>query len=95
MVKVVAKFVIDESLQKAFIYNAKQLVEKTLLEEGCIEYVLHKDVKIPCIYAFIETWESVAALQEHTQTKHYKDIVPILESFATQRVVLNTYSAIE
>lgn len=45
-------------------------VAPTRLEEGCIRYDLFVDQSNPCKFTFLEEWESVEALQKHSQSAH-------------------------
>lgn len=94
MIRVVAKFVVDINREGEFLKNAAQLVKATQEEIGFREYGLHKDARQPATYVFIETWDDAIALHEHTQTEHYKTIVPILENLTICPVQLDIYSGI-
>ena len=48
------------------------LVAPTLQEEGCIKYELHQDIEDPTQFVFIEEWESMEHLKEHSVSEHVK-----------------------
>jgi pentatricopeptide repeat protein len=78
MIKVVAKsYVKNEKLSKA-LELTKEMVEKTVKEEGCIRYELFQDIKDPNVMIFIEEWESEEALNKHMVSEHFKRIIPQL-----------------
>lgn len=78
MIKVVAKsYVKNEKLSKA-LELTKEMVEKTVKEEGCIRYELFQDVKDPNVMIFIEEWENEEALNKHMVSEHFKRIIPQL-----------------
>jgi pentatricopeptide repeat protein len=78
MIKVVAKsYVKNEKLSKA-LELTKEMVEKTVKEEGCIRYELFQDIKDPNVMIFIEEWENEEALNKHMVSEHFKRIIPQL-----------------
>ena len=78
MIKVVAKSTVKEECINEYIRIAKDLVEATQKEEGCIFYSLHQDVNDPTVLTCIETWTNQEALDRHLQSDHIKTIVPKL-----------------
>ena len=56
-----------------------KLIEPTRLEEGCIQYDLHKDNNNPALFTFIETWATPALLQAHLNSPHLKAYVQASE----------------
>ncbi|MFW5873726.1 MAG: putative quinol monooxygenase [Bacillota bacterium] len=79
MIKVVAKFVVQEDRVDDFKDMVTELIEKTRKEEGNVFYELYQDVSNPQTLAFIEEWESQEALKAHMGTDHFKKTVPKLE----------------
>ena len=47
-----------------------KLIDKTRVEQGCINYDLHQDNQNPAHFVFHENWESEAALDEHLASEH-------------------------
>ncbi|TQR34693.1 antibiotic biosynthesis monooxygenase [Campylobacter sp. MIT 99-7217] len=69
MIRVVARVWLKPSKFQDFVAVAKELVEKSRQEQGCIAYdLVKKDESMLC---FIEAWQDQKALTLHTQTKHY------------------------
>ncbi|MBC8060658.1 MAG: antibiotic biosynthesis monooxygenase [Clostridiaceae bacterium] len=91
MVKVVAKHFVKEDKINEFIELAKNLVEATVKEEGCIEYKLFQDLKDSKILTIIEEWEDKTALDKHMDSEHFIEIVPILSSFMEKPAEMNLY----
>lgn len=91
MIKIVAKNVVLEEHIDEFKALAKELVKGSKAEEGCIEYDLFEDVEKPFILTFIETWESMDAIKAHTQTDHYKSVVPQLGKFLVKEKEVHLY----
>ena len=57
-------------------------IEATHAEPGALAYALHRDLKDPNRFVIVEKWANLAALEEHAQTPHLKqlfaDLGPLL-----------------
>ncbi|MBF8435524.1 antibiotic biosynthesis monooxygenase [Halanaerobiaceae bacterium Z-7014] len=94
MIKVVAKFIVQEDKIQVFKDRVVDLIEKTRQEEGNIFYELYQDANNPQILTFIEEWESQEALKEHMGTDHFQETVPELEDLLIEEmdeVEINIY----
>ncbi|MGQ9634469.1 MAG: putative quinol monooxygenase [Bryobacteraceae bacterium] len=58
----------EENLWQALL----AVVAPTRAEAGCLQYDLHADNDDAGHYFFYERWESMAALEAHTATAHFK-----------------------
>ena len=56
-----------------------KLIEPTLKEPGCREYLLHQDNKNPAVFLFYESWMSRELWQEHMQSHHIEEYVQATE----------------
>jgi quinol monooxygenase YgiN len=61
-----------------------KLIEPTRKEDGCIEYKLHQDNEVPARFIFYETWESLAHLEKHMNTDHFKNFVSFVGSLVEE-----------
>ena len=43
----------------------QELVEATRREEGCLHYDLHRTTEGPCIFVFVESWQSKPLWEAH------------------------------
>ena len=84
VIKVVAKNDVQADKVDAFIALAKQLVEETNKEAGCLFYQLPLAISDPTVLAFIEEWVSKEALGAHMASAHFQDIVPRLREFSAK-----------
>ncbi|MDR5659501.1 putative quinol monooxygenase [Serpentinicella sp. ANB-PHB4] len=78
MVKVIVKMTIHEGMEEELKTILRPLVAETRKEQGCISYELFQDVNNKREFSFIEEWESAQALQQHMQSKHFKEAMPQL-----------------
>lgn len=81
MIEIIALHKIKPSSKAAFIKQARELITKSQQEPGCIKYNLYEDTEDGSILTFIETWESLDAIEKHNNSKHFKDIVPLLQAY--------------
>jgi quinol monooxygenase YgiN len=76
MITVVATNYIKEDKIDDMINIAKELVEETRKEDGCITYNLFQDSEDKGTFTFVEEWTSKEHLDAHMQTEHFTRIVP-------------------
>jgi quinol monooxygenase YgiN len=91
MIKVVAKNNIQEGKLEEILDLYKELVEKTVIEPGCIKYELYQDINNPRILTMIEEWESIEALDAHEKTEHFVRIFPLLKDLVTDESDFRIY----
>ena len=61
MIYVVATTQVKPDLRDAFIKGAKECIEATRKEKGCVTYRLHQDLESPQQFVMYERWKSVQA----------------------------------
>jgi quinol monooxygenase YgiN len=47
-----------------------QLIQPTLLEEGCLNYNLHRSIEDSTLFLFYENWESRVLWEQHMASEH-------------------------
>lgn len=82
MISIVAKFTIKEGEESNFIALINNLGDASRAEEGCIEYILHKDLEKPLTYCLIEKWKDQDAVDFHNNTQHFTNAVPKIGKIA-------------
>ena len=50
------------------------------LDEGCIQYDLHKNLDDENSFTFVETWENAEFLAEHEKKEHFINFVSKVEN---------------
>ncbi len=65
-----------------------KLLDKTRIEEGCINYDLHQDNDNPAYFVFHENWESEAHLEKHLASQHIAEYMAATEG-CIETFVLN------
>jgi len=87
IVTVVAKLVVNADAIDAVKTELLKLIEPTRQEEGCIEYRLHQDNDDPAVFIFYENWKSLACLDRHINTPHYKQYITAIEDAIKEKTV--------
>lgn len=76
MIRVVARGCFQpQNLEQALALYAR-LAAATRQEPGCIEYVIGQAQEDAGALAVIECWESMAALNAHLESAHFRELVP-------------------
>lgn len=88
MLKVIAHNFIRPDAIDTVMPLYRELVEQTLLEPLCLEYVLFVDQQDPGHFVFVETWPDRAALDTHSATEHFTRLVPKIAEYARQESVV-------
>ncbi len=92
MISIVAKFTVNEADEANFLTLIDDLGKSSRAEEGCIEYILHKDIKKPYTYCLIEKWKSQETVDIHNNTPHFTNIVPKIVAIA--KVEIEVYEPV-
>lgn len=93
MLKVIAHNYIRPDAIDAVMPLYRELVEQTLREPLCIEYVLFVDQTDPGHFVFVETWPDRAALDIHSTTEHFNRLVPKIAEYARAPSVVQLLNA--
>lgn len=70
-----------------------EMVEKTRVEEGCLQYDLHEAIGEPGRFVFYENWTSEETLKAHSVSAHLKSFGEKAPELVSERRVLR-YSRI-
>lgn len=86
MISIVAKFIVNSGEEQKFLNLVHELGIASRAEEGCLEYILHKDVAKPSTYCILEKWKDQTAIDVHNQTPHFTRIVPQIVQIAQAEI---------
>lgn len=92
MITIVAKFKVEKENDSSFLTIIKELITESNAEEGCIEYLLHKDVNDALSYCLVEKWKDQAAVDFHNSTPHFTSAVPKLKELA--EITIDVYKTV-
>ncbi|RII36416.1 antibiotic biosynthesis monooxygenase [Clostridium chromiireducens] len=94
MIKIVAKSVIKTEEKDNYLQLAKDLIDKSRQESGCISYSLFQDINDESVITFIEEWQDQKAIELHNSSEHFKRIVPLLGEYRIGNGEVNLYKEI-
>ncbi len=84
MIKIIAQFHFKETEINNAVNLAKELVEASRKEEGCVQYDLLQSESDSALLVILETWASAEVLDVHSASEHFTRIVPQLSAMCTQ-----------
>ncbi len=73
----------DSSLKQKAVETAIELVEFSLHDKGCISYEAFGSLTSDNHIEIVETWEDEASLKDHSESDHFRRLVPRLEECGT------------
>lgn len=94
MIKVVAKNFAKENKIDKILELAKELVEKTVKEVGCIKYEMYQNTKEPTELIMLEEWEIEEDLNNHMSSEHFKRIIPQMAEYLRKKAEINIYKKV-
>ena len=94
MIKIIAKNPVSSENKVKFIETAKELIEKSRKESGCISYNLFESVDGKYL-TFIEEWKNEKAIEDHNNSDHFKSIVPKLGELTSGEMDVVLYKEVK
>lgn len=73
----------DEDRKKKAIEKATELVSFSLRDKGCISYDLYGSLTNDDRLMIVETWQSRSDLKAHSESAHFRRLVPELRDLTT------------
>lgn len=95
MIKIVAKAVVVSSKREAYLEVARELIDASRKEPGCISYGLYQDMSNPNVLTFIEEWEDLEAIENHNRSPHFTAICPKLGEYRVGPAEVTRYQTAE
>jgi len=89
MIKIVAKSAAKVGKLDSILELFKEMVERTIKEEGCLKYELFQDLNDPNVLILIEEWENSEVLNKHMASEHFKRIIPQLNELREEAPEIN------
>ncbi len=86
MISIVAKFIVNNGEEEKFLKLVNDLGVASRAEEGCIEYILHKDLQKALTYCIIERWKNQDAIDKHNNSSHFTTIVPQISAISDAEI---------
>lgn len=77
---------VEEKNHEAVVLAAKELVEASLKDKGCVAYDLFQSSTRPDVLMICETWADEASLSAHEASTHFTTLVPKIQSLAAMKL---------
>ena len=88
---VVARVVVKEGKESAFIQVASALEEATRKEPGCLFYTLYQSATNPRMFVFYEEYKDDAAFQAHAGSPHFKVFADAIPDMLAGDLIVDEY----
>ena len=72
-----------------FLGLCKKRVEKSVKEDGCIEYGLYQELENPGILTMLEEWRDESNLDKHLKSNHFREIFPLFSEHLEKETEIN------
>ena len=92
---VIAEAIIKPNMLAEVAAELRALVEPTRKEDGCIQYVLHRDVQDESKYMFYEVWASPEHLDKHIQQPALKKLRANQDNWFTKPLNVSIYKRLD
>ena len=86
MIRINVFIQVESSGKAKFLELAKELVEKSLTDAGCIAYDLFESSTRPDVFMICETWQDEASLKAHSSSAHFVSLLPEIEKYAKLKI---------
>ena len=71
---------------------SKELVAKSLNDNGCIAYDIFESATRPEVMMICETWENEEVLKAHMASEHFTTLVPKIEALTKNGLKLEQFT---
>ena len=92
MIRVVAKFLFQPDRADEATEIARELIDLTRKEAGCVQYNLVQSVENKDLLVVLEEWETQAHLDNHSASKHFGELVPKLAAMCVEPPVVDIFT---
>ena len=86
-----ARIIVKPEAIEKFLASAKEMVEKSNAEQGCIIYTLYQDVGNPQSFIFYEVYENQDAVNNHNSSGHFKTFIEQISGFASDKPQVDVF----
>lgn len=87
VVTVVATIIVKKEALDVVKAELLAMLAPTRQEEGCLEYRLHQDNDDPALFVFYENWTSMACLERHLDSAHFRRYAAAVDGLLVDKVV--------
>ena len=88
---IVARALVKEGQENAFIEAANAVIEATRKEPGCLHYSLYQSPFDPASFLFYEEYKDDAAIQVHAGSEHFKTFADAISNLLAEELDIKTF----
>ena len=77
---------VSDDNRAALVATAKELVEASLKDEGCVAYDFFASTTRADVFMICETWKDEASLAAHEKAPHFTTLVPKIQELAAMKL---------
>ncbi|WP_196887419.1 putative quinol monooxygenase [Aureivirga sp. CE67] len=88
---IVAVLNINPDSEKEFMRFAKEMIQKSREEEGCLMYKLFKGVESENEYIFYEKYQDEKSIEIHNTSEHFKAFISVIGPMLLKEPVIEIY----
>jgi len=88
---IVARVLVKEGQEAAFIKSATKLVEATRKEDGNLFYTLYQSTENPSVFLFYEEYKNEAAFKAHSESAHFAEFSKATANMLASTLVVDQY----
>jgi quinol monooxygenase YgiN len=90
-VVIVARAMVKDGQETAFMDAANVLVEATRQEPGCLFYALYRSPSDPGAFLFYEEYKDEAAFAAHSGSDHFKTFAGTIGEMLAEELVIDQF----
>ena len=92
---ILARIYIKPGSEADFISAAKEMIENTHKEEGCLEYMLYQDPYESTNFIFVEKYKDQAAIDFHFGTSYFAEFGELISDITSKESEIKILGIIE
>lgn len=85
MIRLNVFMTVSEENKNKLLELCKELTAFSLKDEGCIAYDIYESSTRNNILMICETWENETSLEKHSNSEHFKRIVPQMHALSESK----------
>ena len=76
----IVQFKVKREQVEAVLAVAKKVVPASRAEKGCVAYDVQQNLEDPTEFLVLETWRDAKALQLHSGTEHFAEMIKVIHA---------------
>ena len=86
-----ARIIVKEDGIQQFISLAKEMVEKSNTESGCLVYQLYQEVGNQAGFIFYEKYKNQQAIESHNSSAHFRNFIVQISDLLAEKSIIDIF----